>query len=560
MIRLMGKLVVYTLLFHSTLSAQCIKGNCYNGYGTYEFSNGSRYIGNFVDGRAHGKGIIYFNNGNKYIGHWEDDVRQGEGRFVFNEGHEYRGGFRQNKFYGKGVMNYANGDQYVGQFRNNQPNGLGKYTFHDGDRYEGNFNGGRFEGEGTMYYKDGSKFRGFWSNNKKHGTGTLYAANGKVFSGEWVSGEMLEEEIYLFEDSQNTNSGSTIPALRNCNQEYCESGLGTFTYSDGSRYVGDFKNGEPEGNCTVHYANGNRYEGYWKNGVPHGEGVLYYSNGSTINARWRNGKAIEPNDKTDHIYEENVVDVERNNAVKIWAVIVGIGRYQHMPYLRFTDDDAYQIYAHLKSPIGGALEDNQIKVLIDEDATRDNILRTMRSTLHKADENDVVLFYFSGHGLEGSFIPCDFDGWNNRLHHEEIKKIMEDSRAKHKLVLGDACHSGSLSSINGGQYLASKSPVHTTLKKYYEAFENTNGGLAFMMSSRGEEVSLEDGGLRSGIFSHFLIQGLNGAADKDRNKIITIDELYNYVYGNVRSYTARAQSPTLTGKFDRAMPVGVVRH
>lgn len=559
MIKLMGIIAVATLLFQSTLSAQCIKGNCYNGYGTYEFSNGTRYIGDFQEGRAHGKGIIYFNNGNKYIGYWKNDFREGQGRYVFIEGHEYRGGFKQNQFYGKGVMSYANGDQYVGLFRNNQPNGQGKYTFKDGERYEGNFKNGRFTGAGTMYYEDGSKFIGYWSNNKKHGSGTLYSNNGKVFSGEWAFGEMQEQEIYLFENASDNNSDNTIPTLRNCNQAYCEDGLGTFTYSDGSKYIGDFKEGEPEGYGTVHYANGNRYEGSWKNHTPHGEGVLFYANAEKLSAKWHYGKAIEPYDE-DPIFKEKVVDVDRNNAVKIWAVIVGVGRYQHMPFLRFTDDDAYQFYAFLKSPKGGALRDNQLKVLIDEDATRDNILRTMRSTLHQADENDVILFYFSGHGLEGSFIPSDFDGWNNRLHHEEIKKIMEDSRAKHKLVFGDACHSGSLSSINGGDFLAAKSPDQNNLKKYYEAFENTKGGLAFMMSSRGEEVSLEDGGLRSGIFSHFLIEGLNGYADSDQDKIITIQELYNYVYKKVRSYTATAQSPTLSGLFDDAMPVGVIQH
>lgn len=556
-----GIFLVAHLLFINTISAECIKGNCYNGYGTYLFANGAKYIGDFQDGRAHGKGIIYFNNGNKYIGQWENDNRQGKGRFVFNEGHEYLGGFRMNKFHGKGLMKYANGDRYEGNFRNNQPNGQGKYSFKDGDRYEGHFVNGRFEGEGTMFYKDGAKFRGYWANNKKHGSGTLYAAGGKIFSGEWAFGEMKEEEVYLFESEESTVS-SAIPTLRNCNRENCESGLGTFTYSDGSEYVGEFKNGQPEGNCTVRYANGNRYEGVWKNHTPHGEGILFYPDGNSLNAKWYFGRAVEPNESMtpDRVYEENVVDVDRNNAVKIWAVIVGVGRYEHMPYLRYTDDDAYRFYSFLKSPSGGALENNQVQVLIDEDATRDNILRTMRTTLHKADENDVVMFYFSGHGLEGSFIPSDYDGWNNRLYHEEIKKIMEDSRAKHKLVIGDACHSGSLTDISDSDFLAAKTPVHATLKKYYQAFENTEGGMAFMMSSKSEEVSLEDGGLRSGIFSHFMIQGLNGKADLNDDKIISVKELYNYVYRKVRSYTATAQTPTLTGEFDASMPIGVVRH
>lgn len=461
-------------------------------------------------------------------------------------------------------MNYANGDKYDGNWKNNQPNGKGKYTFLDGDRYEGSFKNGRFDGEGTMYYNDGAKFKGYWSNNKKHGSGTLYAANGKIFSGEWERGKMVEEEIYLFENEaiteESESNSSTIPSLRNCNREYCESGLGTFIYSDGSEYVGDFKEGNPEGQCTVNYANGNRYTGAWKNNTPHGEGTLYYADGRVLNADWYYGKAQEVLVRRDHAFEDDDVAVEYSEEVKIWAVVVGIGRYEHMPTLRFTDDDAYHFYAFLKSPEGGALKEDQIQLLIDERASRDNILRTMRSTILKADDNDVVMFYFSGHGLEGSFIPSDFDGWNNRLYHEEIKKIMQDSRAKHKLVLGDACHSGSLTAMSGGDLLAAKSPYESNLKKYYQAFEDTDGGMALLMSSKGEEVSLEDGGLRSGIFSHFLIKGLNGAADANADDIVTVQELYDFVYRKVRKYTAGAQTPTLTGGFDKNMPVGLVRN
>ena len=105
-----------------------------------------------------------------------------------------------------------------------------------------------------------------------------------------------------------------------------------------------------------------------------------------------------------------------------------------MPALRFTDDDAYRFYAFLRSPEGGAIPDEQINILIDEDATRNNILGALRNTLLKADENDVIIFYYSGHGLEGSIIPSDYDGYNNRIMNQEIKRIFEDSRAKHKVI------------------------------------------------------------------------------------------------------------------------------
>lgn len=70
---------------------------------------------------------------------------------------------------------------------------------------------------------------------------------------------------------------------------------------------------------------------------------------------------------------------------------------------------------------------------------------------------------------------------------------------------------------------------------------------------------MEDGGLRSGIFSHFLIRGLKGEADTDENKIVTIKELFDFVFQKVRRYTANVQTPTLSGKYDPRMPVAMVR-
>ena len=165
----------------------------------------------------------------------------------------------------------------------------------------------------------------------------------------------------------------------------------------------------------------------------------------------------------------------------------------------------------------------------------------------------MVIFYFSGHGLEGAFLPVDYDGFNNKLLHTEIKGIMNESQAKHKLCIADACHSGTLLAMKGAT-------MATTLQKYYSAFQETKGGLALLMSSKAEEYSLEDQGLRSGIFSHYLIRGLKGEADSDGNKIITIRELYDYIYKSVRSYTSAAQTPTLTGKHDDEMPVAIIRN
>ncbi len=472
---------------------------------------------------------------------------------------------------GYGLFRFANGDKFAGSWANGQPHGQGKYYFASRERYEGDFRYGKFEGKGTMYYPDGAYYTGGWKKNLKNGEGRLVRTNGAVTDGLWTNGKFAGATNQATSSNtgtvaQNNNSKpskptankpsgkSEIAGLRNCNSAYCRSGNGYYDYPDGSRWIGEFKNGVPAGEGTCYYAGGDRYEGQWANGAPNGEGVIYAANGRVTGAVWVNGAAIRELD-SDETIPNNPVRVEASRNVKIYAVIVGVGRYTAMPSLKFTDDDAYRFYSFLRSPEGGALPDEQITILVDEDATRDKILNSMRQYFLKADENDVVLFYFSGHGLEGCFLPVDFDGYNNKLRHEEIKQVLMQSKAKHKLCIADACHSGTL---NYG--LAAKGPAPVSLDLYYQAFEDTKGGVALLMSSKAEELSLEDHGLRQGVFTYYLLRGLKGAANANGDNLITIRELYNFVYVKVREYTTNVQSPVLTGNYDDAMPVAFQRY
>jgi uncharacterized caspase-like protein len=231
-----------------------------------------------------------------------------------------------------------------------------------------------------------------------------------------------------------------------------------------------------------------------------------------------------------------------------------------MRTLKYTDDDAYQLAGFLRSVEGGALPNEQVKVLIDEDATHRNIIMAMRETYRRADENDVILFYFSGHGLKGSFLPVDYDGFVNRLEHYQLRDALMASRARHKLVIADACHSGSLGGRNnakGGGI--GGGGIDASLNAYYDALNNAQASTALLLSSKSEEISLEDGGLRSGIFSHYLIRGMQGEADSNGDKLVSIQELFNFVHREVRRYTGNIQTPTLTGTFDALMPVSVIR-
>jgi len=540
--------LVATALIPTNLSAQCQSGNCQNGTGKFRYSNAAVYTGQFANGQ-----------------------RDGKGKFVFANNNVYDGQFSQNRMNGDGTMTYSNGDKYVGKWVNDQPNGKGKYYFKTKERYEGEFKNGKFEGQGTMYYPDGAYYTGGWKENRKNGQGKFVDTDGQATNGTWALGKLINSNTASTSTSQNKPTNTTKPnskptgskpsptkpdvaGLRNCGTVNCTSGKGYYDYPDGSRWVGEFKNGYPNGKGVCYYADGNRYEGEWASNAPNGEGIMYFLGGRVYGAVWLNGAAVKELDSKENI-PADPVRIDASKTVKIWAVVVGVGRYTAMPSLKFTDDDAYRFYSFLRSVEGGAVPENQISILVDEDATRENILRKMRENFLKADANDVVLLYFSGHGLDGCFLPVDYDGYNNKLRHEEIKQVFKQSKAKHKLCIADACHSGSLNYGNGS--LAAKGPTPATLDRYYKAFEEAEGGIALLMSSKATELSLEDHGLRQGVFTYYILQGLKGHADANNDYLITIKELYSYVYSKVREYTANVQTPVLTGDYDDLMPVAL---
>jgi uncharacterized caspase-like protein len=256
---------------------------------------------------------------------------------------------------------------------------------------------------------------------------------------------------------------------------------------------------------------------------------------------------------TSPLFENEEVSPE-NGDVKIYAVVVGVSQYSAMPKLEFTDDDARLFFAHLASREGGDLPREQIKLLLEEDATYVNVTLALRQMAVRADGNDVIIFYFSGHGLSQAFLPFDFDGYNNLLKHEDLLNILKSSHAKHKLCIADACNSGGMDQYGT---LASKGATSVQIRHFYDQFEATESGTALFMSSSAKEVSLEAGQLHHGVFTHFLLEGMSGRADYDEDGIVEIKELFSYVHHYVVEYTEGAQSPVLTGNYDDNLPVAI---
>lgn len=526
----------------------CISGNCRDGKGIYIYPSGAIYIGEFKNGEIHGIGACSYSDGSKYQGEWVFRYPEGRGTKTFPDGAKWTGRWKKGQPVdddGNIIENIYPGKQLAaddvqiqsGCVSGDCVNGTGIFAYTDGSKYEGTFREGKPHGKGTFVEIDGDKYVGEFSNGMRYGNGTLYLANGSEMSGVWRAGEYIGKPL----------------ASNGCVQGDCANGRGTYVNKDdGSRYTGTFKNGKPDGEGVLTLANSDKYTGQFANGKFNGKGTLIRLDGAQVTGYWLDGNYLGETPPDPEI-EEAPAETKRLPSLKVWAVVVGVAAYNHMPTLRYTDDDAYRMYAFLKSPEGGGLPDEQIRVLIDEDATRDKILDAMNETFAQAGKNDLIILYYSGHGLKGAFLPIDFDGFNNRLEHEEINRILNESEAKYKLCIADACHSGSLLAMKSGE-------VTNVLQNYYTSLGQAQAGTALIMSSKSEETSLESSGLRQGVFSHFLIRGLKGEADADHDKVVTIQELFDFVNLSVRKYSGNRQSPLIQGDYDAAMPASVVRY
>lgn len=182
--------------------------------------------------------------------------------------------------------------------------------------------------------------------------------------------------------------------------------------------------------------------------------------------------------------------------------------------------------------------DTEAILLMNEEATGEHIFEAMKNLYSRATEDDAIIFFFSGHGVPGAFM-C----YNGRFFYHNITREMAASRARNKMVFADACYSGK---------------VRNTSRRHRKTEEQhrNSGNVMFFLSSRTGEYSIERRGeWENSLFTAFMLRGLRGGADTNKDRSISARELFDFVSKGVAGASQDRQHPVMWGNFSSTMTI-----
>jgi hypothetical protein len=229
-----------------------------------------------------------------------------------------------------------------------------------------------------------------------------------------------------------------------------------------------------------------------------------------------------------------------------WALLAGVNQYDDYSPLQVCVKDVEAISQRL---IGAGYDPDHLRLLTDNEErlpTREEIITALQSWADLTGPDDLLLFYYSGHG--------DADGDDTYLvarngrrktlpltaiKLSDVTKILRSAPARARIIILDACHSGADIRGKGAPAMS-----EDFIKHVFEQAE----GLVVIASCKQGEKSYEWLEQERSAFTHFLLEALEGKADIDNKKFVTVQDVNRYVRYHVSLWAGRnnrSQTPTL---------------
>lgn len=243
-----------------------------------------------------------------------------------------------------------------------------------------------------------------------------------------------------------------------------------------------------------------------------------------------------------------------------------MGRVYRFPSLQYSVKDARKMREVLKEDF------REVRLMTDRDATYKGIREGIKNWLAGVEPGETAALYFSGHGafqtdmdgddedgLDEVLVPHDYAEVEKFVVDDELNDWLTGLPAGKVVYIADSCHAGTSSKAVRTFTISEQAKSGTSgvlgdsiggdLSE--SASLNTKGGsskgLVALEASQPSQNAIEDEELKQGVFTHFLIEGLKGSADKDGDGRIAVEELFSFSKQNVLDYTDNEQAPMCSG-------------
>lgn len=241
---------------------------------------------------------------------------------------------------------------------------------------------------------------------------------------------------------------------------------------------------------------------------------------------------------------------KNNNTI---AIVFGIEKYRNAPSVSFAVNDADIFREYLIKRFG--LKRENIYLRLDEQATKGEFDKVFSSngwiSSNSSNKSDIII-YFVGHGAPDSktketfLVPYDGDpnyATSTCYSINDIYRNLGGLKVNSITIVLDACFSGG--TRENQSLLADARPIYIEVET-----GNVSKNTIVFTAASGSEISSAYKQKNHGIFTYYFLKGLNGNADGNRDKKITVSEMQNYLSKNVSIQArkmGREQNPQLLG-------------
>lgn len=229
-----------------------------------------------------------------------------------------------------------------------------------------------------------------------------------------------------------------------------------------------------------------------------------------------------------------------------WAVLIGVDDYQWARKLQCCGADVSALAEQLTA--AGFAKDHVFLLHDKADATRyrptkTNVDDNLKLVLGLVEKNDLLVVAFSGHGvhLDGKSYLCPqdakLDDPQTLVPVDGVYEMLEKCPASLKLLIVDACRNDPRAGSE--KSLTADRDAKAFVGDFAASLERPPHGIFQMTSCAPGEIAREDEELKHGVFMHFLLSGLTGQADSNRNGRVSLTELYEFTNVQTKTYVAR---------------------